>query len=114
MAAVAEHLDLLEGDQADVLQVIELRQEGAQSRLLVDELDNDGQVVIEVERPVLMQPGRLAKTLAAPQHGGAGEMGVTGSSDDHVDERAVAHQGVLVGIDAKQDGLARCLHVGFS
>ncbi|ACG80186.1 putative RNA polymerase sporulation-specific sigma factor (sigma-K) (plasmid) [Phenylobacterium zucineum HLK1] len=106
MPAVAEHLDLLEGDQADVLEVIQLGQKGAQTRLLIDELDHDRQVVVQVEWTVLVQPRGLPKTFAAAQHGGAGEMGVTGSSDDHVDQRAVAHQGVLVGIDAKQDGLA--------
>ncbi len=113
MATVAKNLDTLEGDQADIFQVVQSGEEGPQLRFLVDDFDHHRKVVVQTEWPMIVQPSRLPESLAAPQHRGAGEAGVSRALHNDVRQGTVAQKSMLIRVDAKQDRLAGHFHVVF-
>lgn len=61
-----------------------------QLAFLIDDLDDDGQVVIQAERPARV--GRLAEALNGPRDGGAGKAGLSHMAHDVFHQRAVADE----------------------
>src|SRR3546814_21158628 len=95
-----------ERDEPDIRDFIELRGKATQPRFLVDDLDDDGPVILQ--RMTAVEMGRATKAENSFEHRHPRELLLASEFGDKLENALVANEGRLVAVAAQQ--LERFLH----
>ena len=104
--AIADHLDLLGGDQRAAHDGLDGGDEFFDLLLPVHDLDDERQILRQAQDLGGVQMARMAEAHRPAQHGGAGEAHLAGLQHDRLVEGPMSGLVVLANEDAQQHGVA--------